>query len=81
MSTNEWTFAGNKLDMADKREVLPQAAQDFAVHHNISETLETSAKENSNIDEAFLHLTKVCSNYYDPPSLRVMLFLLILFSL
>lgn len=53
-------FAGNKKDLEDIREVKLQQAQNFAAHNDILEVIETSAKDNTNINEAFVRMAKVC---------------------
>lgn len=46
---------GNKIDLADKREVLRQRAEDFAQAQSML-YLETSAKESDNVEKLFLDL-------------------------
>ncbi len=59
---------GNKCDMDDKRVIGIDRGMDIAKHHNI-QFLETSAKTNVNIDQAFYDITRrilerVCSRSY-----------------
>ncbi|KAK5612890.1 Ras- protein Rab-30 [Crenichthys baileyi] len=48
-------LVGNKIDLADKREVLRQRAEDFAQAQSML-YLETSAKESDNVEKLFLDL-------------------------
>lgn len=48
-------FAGNKIDLADKREVHRQRAEEFAEAQSML-YLETSAKESDNVEKLFLDL-------------------------
>jgi len=50
---------GNKKDLESVREVPFSVAQEFAEYNHMIDALETSAKENNNIDTAFLKLAKV----------------------
>lgn len=50
-----YVFAGNKIDLAEKREVLRQRAEDFAEAQSML-YLETSAKESDNVEKLFLDL-------------------------
>jgi len=49
---------GNKKDLENIREVSTSQAREFANHHCMLDALETSAKENMNVDEAFLKLAR-----------------------
>ncbi|KAL3853612.1 hypothetical protein ACJMK2_017144 [Sinanodonta woodiana] len=49
---------GNKRDLEDMREVPFTEAKNYAQHHGMIDVLETSARENINIDEVFLKLAK-----------------------
>lgn len=48
-------FTGNKIDLADKREVHRQRAEEFAEAQSML-YLETSAKESDNVEKLFLDL-------------------------
>lgn len=49
-----WPFStGNKSDLADFREVPLAEAQSLAEHYDILCAIETSAKDSSNVEEAF----------------------------
>lgn len=48
---------GNKCDMSDKRQVPTERAQQLAIEHRIA-FQETSAKENVNVESAFMNLTR-----------------------
>ena len=56
---NGCCFTGNKRDLENLREVNFSDAQSFAQQHNMISHLETSAKENCNIEETFVKLAKV----------------------
>lgn len=58
---------GNKADLENIREVPFSVAQDFAEHHHMVDALETSAKENSNIDLAFLNMATELKNIHGNP--------------
>jgi len=49
------TDAGNKIDLADKREVSQQRAAEFSEAQDMY-YLETSAKESDNVEKLFLDL-------------------------
>ena len=51
--------SGNKKDLEAKREVNFTDAKQFAHHNNMIGVIESSAKENINIDETFIKLAKV----------------------
>ena len=55
----------NKCDLAQKREVSREDAQSFTEHYAIGDNLETSAKENSNIEEAFWRMAKNLKDKYE----------------
>ena len=57
-------FIGNKKDLEDQREVPFVHAKEFASHNCMLDAIETSAKENTNVDTAFLQLAKVCSIFF-----------------
>ena len=50
---------GNKCDLEQLREVRKEEAAALAKQYNMIESLETSAKDNTNVDEAFLKIAKV----------------------
>ena len=54
--------SGNKNDLESIREVPFSIAHEFAEYNHMVDALETSAKDNSNIEDAFLKLAKVTSN-------------------
>ncbi|CAI9546950.1 unnamed protein product [Staurois parvus] len=47
---------GNKSDMHDFREVQLQDAENLANHYDIINVIETSAKDSSNVEEAFVKM-------------------------
>ncbi|XP_029650557.1 ras-related protein Rab-43 [Octopus sinensis] len=49
---------GNKQDLEHLREVSVAEAKAYAQHCSMLDAIETSAKENTNIDEAFLRMAK-----------------------
>jgi len=51
-------FVGNKADLKDKRTVDESAARAFAEKHGLK-YMETSAKENINVNEAFMSLAEL----------------------
>lgn len=50
-------LVGNKTDLADARQVSYETAQEFASTLNVA-YIETSAKEATNVEEAFLRMTR-----------------------
>ena len=50
-------LVGNKNDLTDQRQVSPEEGKELADHYNIW-FLETSAKESTNVEEAFTLMTK-----------------------
>jgi Ras-related protein Rab-1A len=53
---------GNKIDLEEDREVTKEEGQSFANQHNI-QFMETSAKMNTNVNEAFEALAKIMMEY------------------
>lgn len=56
-------ISGNKKDLEEMREVNVADAHAFAQQQGMMDMLETSAKDNTNIDEAFLKMAKVCTHW------------------
>ena len=56
--------AGNKRDLEQFREINVTQAKEFAYHHQMFDALETSAKDNTNIDEVFVRMAKVSVRRY-----------------
>lgn len=50
-------LVGNKNDLFDQRQVTAEEGKELADHYNIR-FLETSAKESTNVEEAFTLMTK-----------------------
>ena len=50
---------GNKSDLEELRQVPFTQAMEFADHHSMLQIIETSAKENTNIEEMFLKIARV----------------------
>ena len=55
----ECVGAGNKADMESERQVSAEEAQSLVRECRLLQAVETSAKENLNIDDAFLGLAAV----------------------
>lgn len=55
---------GNKKDMEHLREVNLSEAKAFAQHHGMVDAIETSAKENTNIEELFMEIAKELKKKY-----------------
>ena len=53
------SFAGNKKDLENQREVNFVDAKQFAQQNSMIGVIESSAKDNINIDETFIKLAKV----------------------
>jgi Ras-related protein Rab-1A len=53
---------GNKIDLEEDREVTKEEGQSFANQHNI-QFMETSAKMNTNVNEAFEALAKIMMEF------------------
>lgn len=58
LTSCEYCFelVGNKCDMTDKRQVPTERAQQLAIEHRIT-FMETSAKDDVNVSQAFMSLT------------------------
>ena len=50
---------GNKCDLEDLREVSTEEAKNLAHTQSFIGAVETSAKENTNVDDTFLKMAKV----------------------
>ncbi|XP_074646570.1 ras-related protein Rab-43-like [Tubulanus polymorphus] len=68
---------GNKKDLESLREVNDEQAQELAQHLNMMDAVETSAKDNTNVDEAFIKMAIELkkrhggdSNLYNAPDNR-----------
>ncbi|KAK7101904.1 ras-related protein Rab-43-like [Littorina saxatilis] len=57
-------LVGNKSDLDQLREVRKEEAANLAKQMNMIESLETSAKDNTNIDDAFLKIAKELKRRY-----------------
>lgn len=57
-------LVGNKCDLEQLREVRKEEASMLARQHNMVDALETSAKDNTNIEEAFLKIAKELKRRY-----------------
>ena len=57
-------LVGNKIDLEDKRKVTKEEAENFAQKYNLI-YLETSAKNNNNVDKLFEYFTYKLINYYE----------------
>ncbi|KAL5013215.1 hypothetical protein ScPMuIL_007485 [Solemya velum] len=55
---------GNKRDMESLREVNITEAKTLAQHYNMLDSIETSAKDNTNIDEVFFKMAKDLKRRY-----------------
>ncbi|XP_064633472.1 ras-related protein Rab-43-like [Lineus longissimus] len=55
---------GNKKDLEGLREVSVTQARELAKHYDMMEPVETSAKDNTNIDEAFIKMAKELKSKY-----------------
>lgn len=66
---------GNKSDLEDLRQVPSDEVLQFADQHQIFLTLETSAKDNVNVEEAFVSVARVSKHsfvFLNVQSTRVM---------
>lgn len=54
-------LVGNKCDLESKRAVTTEEGQELADHYNIR-FMETSAKDNKNVDKAFTLMTREIKN-------------------
>ena len=52
-------LSGNKKDLQEQRQVPYSLAQDFADQCGMLDAIETSAKDNTNVEEVFTKLAKV----------------------
>ena len=52
-------FLGNKRDMEQLREVNISDAKNFAQQYNMIDAIETSAKENTNVEQVFKEMATV----------------------
>ena len=57
-------ISGNKRDLDGQREVPYNAAKEFANHFDMLDFVETSAKDNTHVDDAFLKMAKVRGYMY-----------------
>ena len=57
-------LVGNKSDLEEKRKVTKEEAENFAQKYNLI-YLETSAKNNNNVDKLFEYFTYKLINYYE----------------
>ncbi|KAK6176844.1 hypothetical protein SNE40_015069 [Patella caerulea] len=62
-------LVGNKKDIESLREVSQEEAKAFAQHHNMIGAEETSAKENTNVDDAFLKMAQELKRRYGGDSM------------
>ncbi|XP_014663441.1 PREDICTED: ras-related protein Rab-43-like isoform X2 [Priapulus caudatus] len=60
----EKVLIGNKSDLANLREVDPEEAYYLAEQHGMLATMETSAKDATNIEDAFVSLARVLKENY-----------------
>jgi len=51
--------SGTKCDLLDLRQVPFSAAMEFADHQEIAQCIETSSKDNVNVEEAFIKIARV----------------------
>ena len=51
---------GNKQDREEERQVAYTQAREFSEQAGMLECIETSARENTNIDTVFITMAKVC---------------------
>jgi len=55
--------AGNKSDLASMRQVPFEEVLGFAERNSVFHAMETSAKENVNIEETFIELARVTKHH------------------
>lgn len=60
---------GNKLDLEEDREIRQEEAKTFAEFHSMDEVLETSAKDSTNVEEAFYRLATMLKQGYQDEEL------------
>lgn len=53
-------FSGNKRDLENLREVNISEAKHFAQQNGMIDVIETSAKENTNVEKVFVEMATVC---------------------
>lgn len=58
-------LVGNKRDLESQREVPYNAAMEFGNHHDMLDFIETSAKDNTHVDEAFVKMAKELKKRHD----------------
>ena len=57
------SISGTKCDVVEGRKVDEVKGKEFAKQHSMVAYVESSAKDNSNVDTVFLQIAKV---FYDP---------------
>ena len=65
----EKMILGNKCDMNDKRQVSQVRGQELAVEYNVK-FMETSAKNSTNVEEAFIALARDIKKKMDKKLVR-----------
>lgn len=58
-------LVGNKTDIAENREVTLEEARSCAAHYNMIDALEASAKDATNIENAFLRVARELKGRYE----------------
>jgi len=59
---------GNKRDLNSGREVTEDEAKQLAAHYDIIDAIETSAKDATNVEEAFMRMTQELIGFYETSS-------------